>query len=59
MKQLKKDKNTYYWDCPRCGTSHTEDVMKCEQWTRDGLCDCWCDGTMLEKRLLNDFINEK
>lgn len=42
---------SYYWECPRCGTVHNEDVLICNQWTRDGECGYNCN----DRPLVNKF----
>ncbi len=53
MKQLEqKDKETYCWECPRCGTTHAENVFVCNQWNREGECVYNCNDRPLYEKIL-------
>lgn len=59
MKQLDKEQEPYYWDCPRCGTTHHENVLQCEQWTRNGVCGCYRDDAPLYTVSIANFATDE
>lgn len=47
-----KTSKTYYWECPRCNVTHAENVLICNQWSRNGECGYNSNDRPLYKKLL-------